>query len=183
MQKRRTVLKQLGAGIATLGIGSSVVSARGHRGRARKKGASAEKNLVEKTIELNNSGPYAGMFDELIAAVTNAGLVGALSDPNSQLTVFAPVDAGFETVYGADNGINDATDVPSGVLLYHVTKGRRYARSVVNAPQIKMLSGGTVTVDGTTLNDGQAEIAATDIEASNGVIHAIAPGNPGVLIP
>lgn len=36
-----------------------------------------------------------------------------------------------------------------------------------------------LAVDGTSLNDGPAEITATDIEASNGVIHGI----DGVLLP
>jgi uncharacterized surface protein with fasciclin (FAS1) repeats len=183
MHNRRTVLGGIATGITALGASAGVAAAGGHGGsNGRRKGASADKNLVEKTVELNSSGPFAGRFDELIDAVTAAGLVDALSGPDTQLTVFAPVDAGFENVYQASDTIDEAADVPAGVLLYHVTNGRRYERSVVNAPAIKMLTGGTVTVDGTTLNDGQAEIIATDVEASNGVIHAIAPGDPGVLL-
>jgi uncharacterized surface protein with fasciclin (FAS1) repeats len=41
------------------------------------------------------------------------------------------------------------------------------------------LNGQDVSVDGTTLNNGQAEIGATNIEASNGVVHTI----DGVLLP
>lgn len=50
---------------------------------------------------------------------------------------------------------------------------------MVRAPEIKMLNGDKVAVDEIFLNDGQAEIVATDIEASNGVIHVI----EGVLLP
>lgn len=42
-----------------------------------------------------------------------------------------------------------------------------------------MLNGETVDVDGTELNDGQAEIVTPDIEVSNGRIHVI----DGVLLP
>jgi uncharacterized surface protein with fasciclin (FAS1) repeats len=178
-QRRRTILKALG-GASTLALGGvGMASAR----KGRRKGASAEKNLVETAIALNNSGPYAGAFDELIAAVTAAGLADDLSDPDVQLTVFAPVDAGFENVYAADNGIDEAADVPAGVLLYHVTRGRRYASSVLGAPRLRMLTGDFVTQSEGVLNGGQAEIFVTDVEASNGVIHAIEPGSPGVLLP
>lgn len=176
-KSRRTALKTIGSTVLlTAGVGTTTA-------RRQREGASADKNLVETAIALNESGPYAGAFDELIAAVVDTGLDETLSSEDDQFTVFAPIDAGFENVYEADNGIDDATDVPAGILLYHVTDGRRYARSVINVSEIEMLNGGTVTVDGTTLNGGQAEIFVTDVEASNGVIHAIEPGNPGVLIP
>lgn len=173
---RRTVLKSVGGAGTLLTIGG-VGTAAARNGK--RQGASGDKNLVEKAIALNSSGPYAGMFDELIAAVIANNLDDDLSDPDVQYTVFAPTDDAFEAVYAADNGIDEAADVPASVLLYHVTEGRRYSQSVVNAPRIEMLTGQDVTVDGTTLNDGQAEIIATDIEASNGVIHAI----DGVLLP
>ncbi|OYR83302.1 hypothetical protein DJ84_08365, partial [Halorubrum ezzemoulense] len=65
------------------------------------------------------------------------------------------------------------------VLTYHVVPGRRKANSIVNADSVPTLNGATVDVDGTVLNDGQAEIVETNIEASNGVIHVI----DGVLLP
>lgn len=64
------------------------------------------------------------------------------------------------------------------ILQYHVTSERRSANSVVDAPRIEMLNGDTVDIDGTELNDEQAEIVTPDIEASNGV-HVI----DGVLLP
>nr|WP_272494383.1 fasciclin domain-containing protein [Natronomonas aquatica] len=41
------------------------------------------------------------------------------------------------------------------------------------------MNGDPIAVDGTALNGDQAEIAVTDTESSNGVIHAI----DGVLLP
>ena len=53
-------------------------------------------SLVQKAIEVNREGPYAGAFDTLIAAVLAAdpAVVSTLSD-NSQQTVFAPTDDAF----------------------------------------------------------------------------------------
>ena len=116
-------------------------------------------------------------FETLVAAVQEAGLVDALSG-NKQLTVFAPTDKAFGEL-GITKDNVDKVDGLANILLYHVTNGRRNSNSVVNAPQIEMLNGETVAVDGTELNDGQAEIVDTDIPASNGVIHVI----DGVLLP
>ena len=104
---------------------------------------------------------------------------------NRQLTVFAPTDEAFgELGVTADNvGDIDFEEAVGAslaeILTYHVTSGRRYSESVVNAARVEMLNGQDVDVDGIVLNDGQAEILAPDVEASNGVIHVI----DGVLLP
>lgn len=164
---RRSVLKSIGIGSVGLMATTGTASARG--------GPPSEGNtLVDVAIAADD-------FDVLVAAVVEAGLVDALSG-NRQLTVFAPTDQAFEDLadeLGVDVG--DLLDLPNlaDILLYHVTNGRRRSSSVVRAPRIQMLNGETVSVDGAVLNDGQAEIVATDIEASNGVIHII----DGVLLP
>ena len=173
-QTRRTVLKTIGGG-AALAAGVGTVSARGRgRGRGKRQGASAEGTIVDVAVEADD-------FEVLVAAVGEAGLVDALSG-NKQLTVFAPTDKAFEEL-ADDLGVEvtDLLELPNlaDILLYHVTNGRRYSQSVVNAPQLRMLNGGTVDVDGTDLNGEQADIVATDIEASNGVVHVI----DGVLLP
>jgi len=167
---RRNVLKGIGIGSLGLLATTGTASARG----GRRAGASGGDTLVDVAVEADD-------FNILVAAVEEAGLVDALSG-NRQLTVFAPTDGAFEAL--ADElgiGVEDLLELDdlADILLYHVTSGRRFADSVVNAPKIEMLNGDTVGVDGTTLNDGQAEIVATDIEASNGVIHVI----DGVLLP
>lgn len=166
---RRTMLKTIGTG-ALLSVGGvGVAAAR----KGKRQGASAGLNLLDTALSLNSSGPFAGEFDELVAAVTaNPGVAALLSDPDVQVTVFAPVDAGFDNI-GVAGG-----DVSADILEYHVTRGRRYAKSVVRAPRLRMLNG-VVAVDGTVLNDGQAEIVVTNVEASNGVIHAIGPVDGG----
>jgi uncharacterized surface protein with fasciclin (FAS1) repeats len=179
-QTRRAVLKTIGGG-AALAAGVGTVSARGRgrgrgrgQGRGKRQGASAEGTIVDVAVEADD-------FEVLVAAVQEAGPVDALSG-NRQLTVFAPTDQAFADLADALGvevadllELNDLADI----LLYHVTNGRRYSPSVVNAPRLRMLNGGTVVVDGTELNDGQADIVGTDIEASNGVVHVI----DGVLLP
>jgi uncharacterized surface protein with fasciclin (FAS1) repeats len=173
-QTRRAVLKTIGGG-AALAAGVGTASARGRgRGRGKRQGASAEGTIVDVAKASDD-------FNLLIAAVEEAGLVDALSG-NKQLTVFAPTDQAFADLLEALDVTKEellARDDLADILLYHVTNGRRYAQSVVNAPRIRMLNGGTVDVDGTDLNGDQADIVGTDIEASNGVVHVI----DGVLLP
>ena len=135
-----------------------------------------------------------GEFDVLQAAVIEAGLAGALSSNDDQYTVFAPTDAAFVATFRSilgDGTLTEAdviafidaggvdTELGDGalanILLFHVTNGRRTATSVVHAPQYRMLNGDRLTR--TQLFD--AGIVATDISASNGVIHVIG----SVLIP
>jgi uncharacterized surface protein with fasciclin (FAS1) repeats len=127
-----------------------------------------------------------GEFDVLQAAAVKAGLVGAL-DGHRQLTVFAPTDAAFVSTFedllgtplteqdvinfidagGVDAAFGDGA--LADILLFHVTAGRRTSSSVLAAPRYRML-------DGRTLTRGQllaADVIATDISASNGVIHVI----------
>jgi len=122
-----------------------------------------------------------GEFDVLQAAVVRAGLVDALNGRN-QNTVFAPTDAAFIKTLGVateEEGIAGVNALPldalKNILLYHVSEGRRNSTSVLAAPKYKMLNGQFLTRF--TLAD--AGVAATDISASNGIIHII----NSVLIP
>lgn len=116
-----------------------------------------------------------GEFDVLQAAVVRAGLVDVLNG-NGQFTVFAPTDMAFVTTLGvadeaaaiaAINGL--PLDTLKNILLYHVTEGRRTSASVLAAPSYRMLNGSTLT----RAKLSAAGIAATDISASNGVVHVI----------
>jgi uncharacterized surface protein with fasciclin (FAS1) repeats len=168
IQRRKLMKLGTGAVLALGGVGTA--TARG----GRRTGASGDGTLVDVAVAADD-------FEVLVAAVKEAGLEDALSG-NRQLTVFAPTDDAFEDLADElDVKVKKLLELDNlkDILLYHVTPGRRYSESVVNAPRIRMLNGGTVHVDGTELNDGQAEIVDTDIEASNGVIHVI----DGVLLP
>jgi len=172
-KQRRDVLKTIAGTGTLLAAGTTAVSAEpGPPDGRPRDGASGEDTIVDTAVAADG-------FDVLVAAVQEAGLVDLLSG-NRQLTVFAPTDDAFN---GAGITVDNVGEVDDDFLLnvlqYHVTSGRRYAASVVNPAPIETLNGGTVTTDGTTLNGGQANIVATDIEASNGVVHII----DGVLMP
>ncbi|MFC6794505.1 fasciclin domain-containing protein [Halobaculum halobium] len=153
--------------------GTGAVTARGG-GRGKRDGASAENSVVEAADELG--------FSTLLTAVTNADPVVADTLTNDdQYTVFAPTNEAFEDFFEtvetatgltAADLLEDPNNLLTDTLLFHVTGGRRYASSVVNAPAVETLLGEPVSVDGTTL-DGRASIVSTDVEASNGVVHAI----------
>jgi len=116
-----------------------------------------------------------GEFDVLQAAVIRAGLVDALNG-RTQYTVFAPTDLAFVTSLAvADEAAAIAAlnsmpiDRLTNILLFHVTEGRRISRSVLAAPSYHMLNGATLT----RTQLAAAGLAATDISASNGIVHVI----------
>ena len=171
---RRDVLKTIGGAGLFLAAGTTTAAA----SPGRRKGASGDSTIVD--IAANDD-----RFGTLVAALQETGLDEVLASEDDQFTVFAPTNDAFGDLLdalgvGAEGLL--ARDDLADILLYHVTSGRRYARSVVNPAPVEMLNGGTVTTDGTTLNGGGlggAEIVATDVEASNGVVHVI----DGVLLP
>ena len=125
----------------------------------------------------------SGEFDELIAAASRAGLVGAL-DGNRQLTVFAPTDAAFQELYEA-LGVGGVEDIPldtlRAVLLHHVAPGERLSGDVLGSTRIRTLNGDFVRPSvsgGAAFIDG-AQIVLPDVDVSNGVIHVI----DSVLVP
>ena len=62
------------------------------------------------------------------------------------------------------------------VLTYHVVSGKLMAADVVKETELTTVEGGMVKVtvtDGKVFLNDDTEIIITDIEASNGVIHAI----------
>ncbi|MAT05782.1 MAG: Nex18 symbiotically induced protein [Acidimicrobiaceae bacterium] len=143
------------------------------------KGKPGDQSIVE--IAQSN-----GDFDTLVAAVLCADpLVLETLTSGDKYTVFAPTDAAFETTLGVDAGT--VCDLPTGlltdVLLYHVTEGRRFSNSVVpKGPQprtIDPLLGASFQVNGnleiTDVDTGTAPtiVAPFNVNASNGVIHAI----------
>jgi transforming growth factor-beta-induced protein len=142
------------------------------RGAPQQRAAAASPTLVDVALSVNAE---TGEFSTLIAAVVAAGLVDELS-ARGQRTVFAPTDAAF-----AELGLDAAgvaalpVEALTEILLYHVAPGRRYAASVVTADRIRMANGGFTTirvVDGVAYID-DAAIVATDVEATNGIIHVI----------
>jgi uncharacterized surface protein with fasciclin (FAS1) repeats len=150
---------------ATLLIGallSSFVQAGHHK--------TTEQNIVQTAAA-------AGQFETLIAAAKAAGLVEALS-AEGPLTVFAPTDEAFaalpagtvETLLQPENAAQLAR-----ILKYHVVAGKVGSRQLADGASVRTLAGevaGFTATGGGFAIEG-ARITATDIEASNGIVHVI----------
>ncbi len=112
----------------------------------------------------------------LVAAVIEARLLPALTNPFASLTVFAPTDDAFTTfLTGAGISAADLLASPDlvNILLYHVLGSEEAAADLVAGP-VTTLSGGAVTVDltmGVMIND--ATVTGADNFAGNGVVHVI----------
>jgi len=122
-----------------------------------------------------------GDFSLLIAALQAAdpAVIQTLSG-KGQFTVFAPTDAAFVSLLN-ELGVS-AGDLLSNkalvtqVLLYHVARGNRDSADVLASSRIRTLQRGFLFQSGGVLTDANgrtANIIATDIPASNGVIHVI----------
>ena len=119
----------------------------------------------------------AGTFQTLVAALGAADLSATLASPGP-FTVFAPTDAAFAklpagTVDDPLKPENKAT--LQAVLKYHVVAGDVRAAQVVTLTHATTLAGAAVaiSVSGSTVKVNDATVTATDVVASNGVIHVI----------
>jgi transforming growth factor-beta-induced protein len=126
-------------------------------------------------------------FSILVEALAKANLVSTL-DGAGTFTVFAPDNNAFSDLF-ADLGVGGIEDLSAEtltpILLYHVL-GETKSSSMITEGYYSSLSpaqGRTAsmyigTSDGVSIN-GDASVTSPDIEASNGVIHAI----DAVLLP
>jgi len=126
-------------------------------------------NIVEVAVG-------AGTFTTLAAALGAADLVATL-EGEGPFTVFAPTDDAFAAL---PEGLLEALLLPENVgvlqsiLTYHVVAGEVFAADVTTG-DVTTVEGSTFMVDtseGVVIN-GTANVTATDIVASNGVIHVI----------
>ena len=115
-------------------------------------------------------------FSTLVAAVTAAGLVETLKG-DGPFTVFAPTNEAFaklpegtvETLLKPEN-----KDQLVAILTYHVVPAKVMAKDVA-AGEVPTVNGEEATI---TVTDGKvmienANVTATDIVGTNGVIHVI----------
>ena len=135
-------------------------------------GATALANIVDTAVA-------AGSFNTLAAALQATDLISVLADEDSTFTVFAPTDEAFAKL--GDETISALLADPDtlrDILLYHVVPG-----AAVDAATALSLAGSTVTTANEddialSINDGKlfinmSEVIATDVQASNGIIHVI----------
>ena len=118
-----------------------------------------------------------GRFNTLVAAVTAVGLADTLS--GGDWTVFAPTDAAF-----AKLGLNASNIAATfsekeltNILLYHVIEGEVFSdKALTLLGDVTMVSGqkaGLKFYEGDIYVNDDAKVIIADIDASNGVIHAV----------
>ena len=136
---------------------------------------------AEETGTIVDVASANGDFSTLVAAVQAAGLVETLSG-DGPFTVFAPTDEAFAAL---PDGVLDALLLPENqdaltdILTYHVVAGEVTSDQVTAGP-VATVEGSDIEIStdgGVMVND--ANVTATDVMASNGVIHVI----DAVLVP
>ncbi len=120
-------------------------------------------------------------FSTLVAAVTAAGLGEALSG-EGPFTVFAPTNAAFEALPAGlleKLLLPENKEVLTKILTYHVVAAKVMAADVA-AGDVTTLEGSAfaITTEG-GVKVNASNVTATDVAASNGVIHVI----DAVLVP
>lgn len=136
----------------------------------------------ESTADIVDTAIAAGDFATLVTAVQAAGLEETLRG-EGPFTVFAPTDAAFSALpAGTLDALLADPEALAQVLLYHVVAGQVLAADVVGLTSAVTVNGEAITiqvVDGGVVLNGTVNVVATDIIASNGVIHVL----DAVLIP
>lgn len=170
----------LGAPQAIAGAGCSGCASKSSSyaktgGSCSDKSGSYAKTAGGKT-DIVSTAKSAGNFNTLVAAVNAADLKATLKS-DGPFTVFAPTDEAFaklpkgtlENLLKPEN-----KDQLIAILTYHVVPGKVMAKDV-QPGEVSTVNGSPATLaykDG-KLHIDSAEIIATDIETSNGVIHVI----------
>ena len=143
---------------------------------------SCESNDFEdKTPSITNIAVSNSNFSTLEAAAIQGKLATPLSssnpnDPNGSYTVFAPTNAAFSRL-----GLNTETlgvlrdDFLTNTLLYHTSNGDLLSQDINTTDMFPSLLGVNrrfIDREGQLFING-SEVLSTDINASNGTVHAI----------
>lgn len=175
MKSKITTIAALGLGLFL--TGTSFGDHHAEKKMAEKKGMAEKKEMMDKKagtiveVAVGNED-----FSTLVAAVKAAGLVDVLSG-EGPFTVFAPTNEAFaklpegtvETLLKPEN-----KEKLVSILTYHVVAGKVMAADV-KTMDVATVEGSEASIkvaDGKVMIDA-ATVVATDVEASNGVIHVI----------
>jgi uncharacterized surface protein with fasciclin (FAS1) repeats len=130
------------------------------------------------THDIIDTASAAGNFKTLAGALRDADLVNTLKGAGPY-TVFAPTDAAFAKLpKGEIETLLKDKEKLKGILLFHVLPGNVSSQAVQkmhDGAKVKTVNGKEFTLglknNQVTVNG--AVVSKTDIQASNGVIHAI----------
>lgn len=131
------------------------------------------RNIVEKMMVANQEGELAGQLDTLIGIVQDNPSLLELLTGSDEYTLFAPTNAAIEVL---------RLEADENLLMYHIAPGTLLSEDVLAADEIQMLNSGVLNqADGVLIDAAgqQVQLVATDLVASNGVVHVI----DAVLLP
>jgi transforming growth factor-beta-induced protein len=112
-------------------------------------------------------------FSTLVSILVDLDLVDALTS-DDDLTVFAPTNSAFEAISDAIPGLTD--EDLEAIVLYHITEGTILSSGLEASQEVTMLQGEQTLVQSSAAGvqiNAFANVVEADLQASNGVIHAI----------
>ena len=132
---------------------------------------------ADQAKDIVDTAVAADGFQTLVAAVKAAGLVDTLKG-EGPFTVFAPTDEAFGKLPAGtlDDLLKpENKEKLTAILTYHVVPGKVLAADVVNLKSAKTVQGAEVAivVENGKVKVDEANVTATDIDCTNGVIHVI----------
>jgi transforming growth factor-beta-induced protein len=120
-------------------------------------------------------------FSTLVAAVVQAGLLPTLLSTDNELTLFAPTNEAFTAagITALPANTTEGNALLTSILAYHVIAGASEikAADIATGPSsAATFGGGKIYLSkgsaGVFIN-GTTQVTATDIQASNGIVHVI----------
>ncbi len=136
--------------------------------------APATTETPDQMFDIVGTALEATVFTELAGLVVDAGLVDTLRS-DGPFTVFAPTDAAFAKIPTATlHQVQDDPELLATVLTYHVVPGK-LTLADLQPGTLTTVAGVDleVTRTGDTVFINGFEIAASDVMATNGVIHVM----------
>lgn len=143
-----------------------------------------EEEMEEPSMNIVETAINTPTLSTLVTAVQSADLVEALSDENTELTVFAPTNDAFAEIQDTVDTLLEPENKADlqNVLQYHVVPGKVMSSDLSDGMEVTALNGDILTV---TINENgevfinDAQVVLADVETSNGVVHVI----DAVLVP
>lgn len=131
----------------------------------------------KKRSDIVDTAVSAGTFNTLAAALDAGDLVGTLKS-DGPFTVFAPTDDAFAKL---PEGTVEMLLLPENkdklvaILTYHVVAGKVTAAEVITMKSAPTANGSDlkISIVDETVFINDSRVVATDIEASNGIIHVV----------
>ncbi|QLC50961.1 fasciclin domain-containing protein [Methanolobus zinderi] len=127
--------------------------------------------------ELNNlidTAREKGSFPTLLKAAEILGLLDKYRN-EGPYTVFAPVESAFDPI--PDDVIDESFEDHEyllGIINYHIAKGKYTTEDLKNLNSLETVSGNNLKISSNGgIKVDTARIIESDIECTNGIIHAI----------